>query len=127
MESPQKRISSMLLNPTTETSSLELVLEKCIENEGVLNTATTILQNVDLKRELLSQLCKEAQSEFKSSLSSSKLTTSRRDRAYLLELTPRGLCEELQQNSPLCFSLLVEGFFGTCADKVVYCSEIRLD
>ena len=116
--SSQQTLSSQLLTSNTDVSSLNSLLEKAITTEGVSETATILLQNNELKKELMNQLCNEAHNQFKSSLSSSVLTTPRRDRTYLLSLTPRILCEELQRNSPLCFNLLVQGFFGTSADKV---------
>ena len=112
-----QELSSKLLSSEVSPPCLISSLQHSLDTVGVSETASQLLKNSELKKELERQMLKEAQNEFKSSLSSSTLTKSGRDRSYLLSLTPKGLCEEFYEKSPLCFNILAQGFFGASADK----------
>ena len=117
-DNSSQELLSKLVSSKVQPQDLAISLEHSMDIKGVSATASMLLQNEDLKREITRQLCKEAHDEFKTSLTSSHLTKLGRDRDYLLSLTPKLICEEFHKNSLLSFSLLTEGLFGTSADKV---------
>ena len=74
-------------------------LEEFIDEVGTETVAQSILRNKTLKTEICSMIFREAHKEFKKGLKSSVLTSrsGKKDRQYLLTLTPSLLCEELQE------------------------------
>ena len=70
-----------------------------IDEVGTETVASSILHNVKLKKELCRMIFSEAHSEFKKGIKSSIITSrkKKKDRQYLLSITPSLLCEELKE------------------------------
>ena len=91
------------------------------------DTARTILENSDLKNELLNLLLQESHDSLKSSLKHSQLCANKNDRQYLLSLTPRNLVGEFKKNSFPAFRLLVQGLLGIADPEAVFDSQYLLN
>ena len=98
-------------------------LHDLINVAGLKEAATTILDNEELKQEILKQIFAESHESLKTSLKRSRLTASKKDRNYLLSLTPEGLCQEFQENSFPAFRLLVHGLLGVSNQADVFDSQ----
>ena len=68
------------------------MLEDYIMKIGAKKVAETVLENVDIKKHLTNKILLETHEELRASLKKSQLVASKKDRNYLLNLTPRGLC-----------------------------------
>ena len=93
---------------------LNTCLRSSIDDMGLDKTAETVLQFTDLKSRLFDLLLEEANQKLKKSLTKSVLTSrqKKQDREYLLSLTPKLLCEELQSAAPETFRLITVGLLG---------------
>ena len=98
------------------------VLENLVRVKGATYMANIILQNEDLQEELYQSLLKKAHTEFKSSLKTSMLKT-KKERGYLLSLSPELLCKEFRTKSPLAFTLLAKGLIGVSDENTVFTSQ----
>ena len=110
---------------------------------GPSKVASDILENSEVKEEILKILLKSSHSSLKSSLKNSKLHVDKKDRNYLLSLCPRGrqmsklnlsltnpcsgLCAEFQQNAGTAFRFLVEGLIGITDLQKVFSSQTLLN
>ena len=79
---------------------------------GVAKAAEIILDDSDLKAEITRMIHTETHNELKMSLKKSILSASKKDRRYLLSLSPRVLCEELRDLAPQAYHVLVMGLLG---------------
>ena len=109
------------------TPSLENILIQKITSEGMSSTANTILENRDLKDEIISILCQQSHKSIKENLKKSQLCADKTDRNILLSLTPSSLCQEFKENSPPAFLLLVKGLLGISDPEVVFDSQFLLN
>ena len=80
-------------------------LKASTEDLGINKTSEMILADDDLQQEIVRLILSRAHKELKASLSSSKLSASKKSRDYLLTLTPSNLCEELKRMKILDFHL----------------------
>ena len=91
-------------SPTDVFSS---TLEDALTDLGPAKTAQVILQNKQLKDHILNIIVSEAQNELQSSVKASIMTKSHKNREYLLQVTPTVLCQEMMQNCPLVFKIIL--------------------
>ena len=103
----------------TEATS---ILDDLIREKGASSVAEIIMQNDALHEELLHKILARAAKEFKASVKSSVLKT-KKERNYLLTLSPRLLCEEFKVKSPLAFTILTKGLFGVSDENTVFSSQ----
>ena len=96
--------------PSEETFIEALNVSK--DSLGVARAAEIILNDSDLKAELTRIIHTETHNELKRSLKKSILTANKKDRRYLLSLSPRVLCEELRDLAPQAYHVLVMGLLG---------------
>ena len=89
---------------------------------GASSLADKLLQHDDISKELLKKIAVKSHTQLKTSIKTSKLKPEK-NREYLLSLTPRNLCEEFRNNSPLSFSLLVKGLFGLTDENEMFESQ----
>lgn len=111
---------------TTEVK-LRASLENHVEAVGVSTAAALILENDDIREEIKRIIFSQSHGNLKSSLKTSKLTSSKKDRRYLLSLTPKNLCEEFQGHSDSSFQLLVKGLLGISDQKEIFESQFLLN
>ena len=102
-------------------------LEMYVNAVGTSQATATILENEALKKEIVQSIFSETHKSLKSSLKTSQLTASKKDRNYLLSLNPRSLCEEFQENSSIAFLLVVQGLLGVSNPDEVYDSAVLLN
>ena len=103
------------------------ILADNIVAKGVEASAAAILDNKDLKEEILRILLLESHKTLKQSLKSYKFCADKNDRSYLLSLTPKFLCEEFKKNSSPAFLLLVTGLLGISDPEVVFESQYLIN
>ena len=98
------------------------MIEKSKGQWGLETTVEAILGDNELMHAIIIQLNTKSHEELKSSLSHSQLSSDKkkRDRNYLLTLTPRSLCEEFQENAPAAFNLIVYGLLGVKDLQTLY-------
>ena len=106
--------------------SLKCLLEDYIKKIGAKKVAETLLENVAVRKHVMNIILQETHAELKSSLKKSRLVASKKDRNYLLTLTPRGLCEEFSQNAFNAFTLLAKGLLGISDVTEVHQSQFLL-
>ena len=99
-------------------------VQSSIEDLGTVRTAEIILGNVDLRDTLIDMIHSDAHHQLKSFLKSSILCKSKKDKNYLLELTPEYLCNEMMENAPLTFNTLSK-LLGITQNDVNESSDIR--
>ena len=97
-------------NPST--NPFMTALETFKEDLGIETTAKVIMANTDLKEEITKLILDETHQELKKSLKHSILTANKKDRRYLLSMSPKVLCEELKEFAPLAHQVLVNGLLG---------------
>ena len=113
------RILSLSSTPT----QLSDILVEHVEEKGLEAVAECILQQENLKQELLKQLLKESHTSLKTSLKNSILCASKKDRDFLLKISPRSLCEEFKALSPMTFALVAKGLFGISNEEEIFSSQ----
>ena len=111
--------------PTHET--FQEALTEYIAMNGVDAAAKTILENTDLKNEIIKNICRESHDSLKSKLKDSKLCADKKSRNFLLTLTPSSLCQEFQSQSPPAFLLLVQGLLGISDPDTIFESQHLLN
>jgi hypothetical protein len=93
---------------------LQQALATLKDDVGIHATARAVLEDADIKQEILNIICATAHQEFKESLKDSQISKDKikTERNYLLSVTPSSLCHEFFQNAPVAFQLLVRGLIG---------------
>ena len=94
---------------------------------GVSELASVILEHEALKEEIMQKIFDSSHKSLKTEIKKSKLTSDKKDRAYLLTLTPRDLCEEFKAMSGSSFRLLVHGLLGITESSQVFESQFLLN
>ena len=94
---------------------------------GVNEAATAILENQELKAEITKRIFSSSHKSLKSALKDSRLTADKKDRAYLLTLSPRSLCDEFQSHSNPAFKLLVHGLLGISEEDQLFNSQFLIN
>ena len=102
-------------------------LMEYVSSVGALAAAETIMENTAVKEAIVESVLSETHSSLKSSLKQSIITQGKKDRNYLLTLTPRTICEEFQKNSNAAFLLIVKGLLGVSCPETVYDSALLLN
>ena len=102
-------------------------LTEYIAANGVETAAKCILENTDLKNEIMKNIFNESHNSLKSKLKESKLCADKNSRNFLLTLTPRLLCLEFQSQSPHAFLLLVQGLLGISDPETIFDSQHLLN
>ena len=102
-------------------------LAEIITSNGIEETAKTIMSNECLKREILRLILLESHHSLKNALKNSQLSADKKERTYLLSLTPRTLCEEFKANSSSAFLLLVKGLLGIADPEIIFDSQYLLN
>ena len=87
-------------------------LNKSKEELGITRTAQIILDDIDLKKEMIGLILSDTHTQLKTSLRNSILTADKKDRQYLSSLTPSVLCTELKNAAPQAYQVLAEGMLG---------------
>ena len=103
---------------------LRSALESFLDCYDPSTAAKLILEFDEVKNELFKLILSSAHDELKSSLKHSKLKTDYKDRNYLLQLTPRDICKEFQQNANSAFHLLVRGLLGLTNVEEIFESQV---
>ena len=113
----------------TEQEAFKAALANYIDAVGVSAVVADILESSDIKSEVLKTVLSESHTSLKESLKGSKsiLTSSKKDRTYLLSLTPKKLCEEFQENSDPSFQLLLNGLLGISDPAIIFESQYLLN
>ena len=108
---------------------LRSALADHIEAVGISSAVKTLLDDENIRTEISKALFSTSHASLKSSLKGNKsmLTASKKDRNYLLSLTPRALCEEFAANSSPAFDLLIQGLLGISDRKKVFESQYLLN
>ena len=96
------------------------ILAENIACKGITQLAETVLNNDDLKKEILRILLLQSHQSLKTSLKNSQLCADKKDRNYLLTLTPKSLCEEFRMNASPSFLLLVQGLLGISDPEAIF-------
>ena len=102
-------------------------LDDLVNSVGAAKAATAILDNVDLREEITKLLFFRSCTSLKETLKKSKLAAKKRDRNYLLTLTPKVLCEEFRDLAHPAFELLVRGLLGLSNPEDVFDSHHLLN
>ena len=97
--------SDLIYNETT-ADELSAALVTSIEELGTEKTSEIILANKDLKQMIIQTVLSSAHNQMKTALKESRLTADKKYRGYLLTLTPRSLCAEMQEMSSETFCIL---------------------
>ena len=108
-------------------TTFEAALAQFVTKAGAAKVAAKILENEDLKNEIAQQIFKESHKSLKDSLKTSKLVACKKDRGFLLTVTPRLLCEELQEKSDPTFQLLIKGLLGISNQEEIFDSQFLLN
>ena len=123
-------LNANLLNFDSFSSTppqFEDILGENVAKNGIRAVADVILRHENLKKEILDLLLKESHDNFKASLKSSQLCASKNDREFLLSISPKSLCEDFHQLSPLAFSLVTKGLLGIINTNDVFDSQHNLN
>ena len=101
---------------------LENAINQSKEKYGLESTAETLLRDKELKSMLIYKLNSRSHDELRYSLSHSQLSRDKkkRDRDYLLSITPKSICQEFQENAPEAFELLLHGLMGVTETEALY-------
>ena len=114
--------------PVSDNENFSSALENFIAIEGASNVAKKILENVEIRNEIVKQIYSESHRSLKNSLKKSKLVSDcRKDRGFLLSLTPRALCDEFRENCNDSFELLVHGLLGITNQEDIFASQFLLN
>ena len=107
---------SPLLEPALETITdphdfIAKAIIHSTERWGIETTVEALLNNQELKQTVVTELHRRSHHQLKSSLSKSLLCSDKKkkDRNYLLSVTPKTICEEFKTNAPDAFNLLFLG------------------
>ena len=114
-------------SPFYDDFSLKGLLEDYIMKIGAKKVAETVLENVDIKKHLTNKILLETHEELRASLKKSQLVASKKDRNYLLNLTPRGLCQEFSKNASNAFILLAKGLLGISDVTKIHQSQFLIN
>ena len=111
---PQDLNQSLEVSEEDPDDFLEQAIAKSIQRHGLKSTVQTLLKNENLKKMIVTELNLKSHTELQSSLSRSQLSSDKmkRDRNYLLKVTPKSVCEEFQKNAPTAFALVLQGLLG---------------
>ena len=123
--SPNESSGTMLADPTESKGCVDI--NELVAEFGISEVASAILEHEDLKEEIMKKIFDSSHRSLKTSLKKSILTSDKKDRSYLLNLTPRNLCEEFQSLSGSSFSLLVHGLLGITDPIQVFESQFLLN
>ena len=99
--------------------SLVAALSTAKEDLGSKKVAELILESNDLKEEIKKMILDETHKEFKNSLKHSILSADKKDRKYLLSLSPKVICEEFSEFAPNAYQLIAHGLLGLSDQEVV--------
>ena len=114
-------------NKADDLTNFKYILDELIKKVGADAVAGAILENCEVKKELLSKMLSATHKDLKCSLKQSMLNKSKKDRNYLLSLTPRALCEEFCHNSNSAFVLLLKGMLGISNVDDIFESQYLLN
>ena len=108
---------------------LRSALSNHVDAVGASAAVSILLDNEDIREEVYKVIFSASHASLKNSLkgSKSKLTTSKKDRNYLLTLTPRNLCEEFAEQSEAAFNLVIHGLLGISDPATVFESQYLLN
>ena len=104
----------LLPQSTATNSNFKEVLTRSKTELGIPGVVRTILEDEELKDELMSAILGNAHQELKGSLRKSQLSKDKKksDRKYLLSIGPQSICQEFAANAPAAYQLLVQGLIG---------------
>ena len=126
-DSPAPPIAQRSSSNSKINADFAAALEEYVSSVGASTAAETIMENTAIKESIVESVLCESHSCLKSSLKKSVLSQSKKNRDYLLTLTPRAICEELQKNSNPAFLLIVKGLLGISRPEAVYDSTLLLN
>ena len=108
-----------LLEPALETITdphdfIAKAIIHSTERWGIETTVEALLNNKELKQTVVTELHRRSHNQLKSSLSKSLLCSDKqkKNRNFLLSVTPKSICEEFKTNAPDAFNLLFFGLMG---------------
>ena len=116
-----------LLFNDSDQKCFEAALIQFVSKAGVAKVATKILEHEDLRKEIAQKIFKASHKSLKDSLKTSKLVANKKDRGFLLTVTPKLLCEELQESSDPTFQLLTKGLLGISNQEEIFDSQFLLN
>ena len=105
---------------STNQSSLSEALKEVTNFE---EAAEMILENEELREEIVKKIGKGISLKLKLSLKNSKLTDDKRDRNYLLSLNPHDLCKEFQEGCPEAFDIVTKVLLGLSRPEEIFESQ----
>ena len=103
--------------PIISDPDLPSFLESSLQELGTDQTAQVIFDNQILKQKLMQLMIEEARYELKKSLKKSMLVNGKRNKDYLLSLSPQKLCVEWIENAPQSFHL-ISGLLGSTKESL---------
>ena len=103
--------------PNISDPDLPSFLESSLQELGTDQTAQVIFDNQILKQKLMQLMIEEARYELKKSLKKSMLVNGKRNKDYLLSLSPQKLCVEWMENAPQSFHL-ISGLLGSTKESL---------
>ena len=98
-----------------------------IDTVGPAKAALAVLDNEDVRDEITKLIFSRSHTSMKESLKHSKLAANKKDRQYLLSLTPTSLCEEFRDLCNPAFELLVRGLLGLSEPEDIFTSPHLLN
>ena len=102
-------------------------LRDLIDAFGPAKAALAVLENEDVRDEITKLIFSRSHASMKESLKHTKLAANKRDRQYLLTLTPKSLCEEFRDLCNPAFELLVRGLLGLSDPEDIFTSPHLLN
>ena len=102
-------------------------LDNFVTIDGASKVATKILENEEIRKEIIKQIYSTSHKSLKNSLKKSKLVSDRKDRRFLTTLTPHLLCNEFHDNSSDSFQLLTQGLLGITNQEDIFASQFLMN
>lgn len=108
-------------------TSLKDALVEHIAEKGLKDSAEAVLENPELKKEIMRIVFQESHKSLKSSLKKSQLCADKKSRTFLLSISPSLLCQEFQSNSSQAFLLLAQGLLDISDPESIFDNQFLLN
>ena len=125
-DSPPDNFMNDVTSPNVEEKHKK-ALRDLIDTVGPAEAASAVLENEDIKDEIVKLIFSRSHKSMKQSLKKSKLAAKNRNRRYLLSLTPKTLCEEFRELCYPAFELLIRGLLGLADPEDIFTSPHLLN
>ena len=108
-------------------AAAKILVDELVDEVGISNAASAVLENEALREEIMKKIFSSSHKSLKIALKKSQLTSNKKNRAYLLSLSPRNICEEFKTLSSASFRLLVHGLLGISDLNQIFESQFLLN